>query len=204
MTTRKNAFIKTIELLCSMLPALFWGLMIFGFEEVSTAIATLLSALIHECGHIAYILFIDKSGFGFKGVLSGFRIKAHAPISYDEEIGRYLAGPMANIITFVIAVLLGKIAGNFFVTLAAISLATAISNLLPIRGYDGYGIIRAIIEKREICSLAIKALGWVSSSLIFTLCILSLYLIDRHGGGYWIFAVFFISMIKEFAEGLGE
>lgn len=204
MARQKTVFIKIIELLCSLLPALFWGLMIFGFEEASAATATLISALIHECGHIAFIVLTNKSGFSFKGVLSGFRIKARAPLSYDEEIGRYLAGPLANILTFVITVFLGKIAGDFFITLAAISLATAISNLLPIRGYDGYGVLRALMEKQEMGNRAAKALNRISSLLIFTLCILSLYLIDRYGGGYWIFAVFFISMIKEFKEGLGE
>ena len=200
----KSITLRIIELLCSLLPAIFWGLVILGFEESSAAASTLLSALIHECGHIVYILLNRKNRLSIRGVISGFRIKASAPLSYDEEMGRYFAGPIANILTFVLSLLLWKRLGNFFLIFATINLATGLSNLLPIRGYDGYGILRTFIEKQELGYRALKALGWISSFLIFALCILSLYLIDRYGGGYWIFAVFFVSMIKEFQVGLGE
>ena len=49
-----------------------------------------------------------------------------------------------------------------------------------------------------------KALERISTFLIFMLAILSLYLIDRYGGGYWLFAIFFSMMIKRIGKGLDK
>lgn len=181
---------------CTILPVFFWLFLIFGFEEPLMAIITLVSALIHEMGHIGYIMIAKGLTPSIKGVLSGFRIRTGSGLSYDEEIGTYLAGPAVNIFVFVVCSFLAIPFGGIFAVIALINLATALSNLLPIEGYDGYGALMAIISKREMGNGAVRRLSYLSSTLIFLLCILSLYLIDRQGGGYWIFAVFFISMIK--------
>ena len=112
----------------------------------------------------------------------------------------YLSGPFADLLTFTLCAFLGE----RLITLGLINLITAISNLLPIRGYDGYGAIITMLKKRELPHSALKLISGLSSALIFTFCVFSLYLIDRYAGGYWIFAVFFVSMIKEIDVGLKE
>ena len=198
---------KTVVLWClkkvsEVLPVFFWAFLIFGMDESSMATMTIVAALIHELGHIGYIYWIKKGIPGLRGVPSGFRIKSKIALSYSEEIGMYLFGPLVNIAAFAIcsygAFYLGESMWNF----ALINLATAVSNLLPIKGYDGYGIIRAIILKGEAREWALSGLSLISTGLIFLLCIFSLYLIDRYGGGYWIFFIFFISMLKHFKEKL--
>ena len=88
--------------------------------------------------------------------------------------------------------------------IGTVNIFTALSNLLPIKGYDGYGALRAIIKKHELPNKFSSALSITSSSLVFAFCIFSLYLIDRYNGGYWIFGVFFVSMIKELKSELGD
>ncbi|MBQ8302159.1 MAG: hypothetical protein IJX97_01250 [Clostridia bacterium] len=187
---------------CTVLPSVFWCLVVLGFEDITAATATIISALIHECGHIFYIAYRKLPSGGIRSVLSGFRIRTASVTSYNDKIITYLAGPAANIAAFFAVTPLIPF-DSFFALLGVMNLATAISNLLPIEGYDGYGVLYTISEKNEWLN-AMKALETVSTFLIFMLAILSLYLIDRYGGGYWLFAVFFSMMIKRIGKGLDK
>ena len=181
---------------CGILPVFFWLFLIFGFEEPCMALVTLGSALMHEAGHIGYIMLSRGLKPNIRGVLNGLKIKSYGNLSYAEEIKLSLAGPIMNIVLFVLFSLFSVLLGERMLITAMINLATALSNLLPIEGYDGYGALMAYIRGRELGESIEHFLVCISSGLIFLLCIFSLYLIDRVGGGYWIFAVFFISMIK--------
>ena len=192
------------ERVCRILPVFFWLFLIFGFEEPLMAIITLFSALLHECGHIGYILLKKEIPLNLKGVISGFRIKNSPRLSYREEMCLYLSGPAVNLGIFVIASLLARLFGKICPLIATINLATALSNLAPIEGYDGYGAILAYLREREVGETAEAALRCLSTALIFLLTLLSLYFIDRFGGGYWIFVLFFISTLRRVDRGLVE
>ena len=187
---------KILNFLIGILPPLFWGLIIFGFEEPYIAILSIISALIHECGHL---LFMEKSGC-MRGVLTGFRIRDARVVTYGRKILGYLGGPLANIILSL--ALLPFSENEYIRMLAILNLATATSNLLPIEGYDGYGIIKAILESRECPKTAFSLLSCVSGGLILFFTLFSLYLMDRVGGGYWIFAIFFSFLLKLIDRGV--
>ena len=187
---------KLLKLLIGILPSLFWGLIIFGFEEPYIAVLSIISAVIHECGHI---ILMEKSSC-IRGVLSGLRIKSANTVTYRQKILGYLGGPLANIIVSLALIPLYR--DEYLRMLAILSLATAISNLLPIEGYDGYGIIKTILESKECPSIAFGILSCVSGGLILCFTIFSLYLMDRVGGGYWIFAIFFSYLLKIIQRGL--
>lgn len=195
---------KIIDIIGCVLPTFFWGLILFSFEEKYLAITTLLCALIHELGHLTCIFFAKGKGVSLRGTLNGFRIRSRGIHSYDQEVLIYLSGPMTNLLAFFVCLIMSFIIGTDFMTSAIINLATALSNLMPIRGYDGYGAIRACIKKWELPEGALNTLSCISSALTFAFCIFSLYLIDRYSEGYWIFAIFFLSMLKEVEAGLGE
>ena len=189
---------KILNFLISILPPLFWGLIIFGFEEPYIAILSIISALIHECGHI---IFMERAGC-MRGVLSGFRIKATSMVTYRQKILGYLGGPLANIA--VSLALIPFLGSQYLRMLAILNLATATSNLLPIEGYDGYGIIKTILESRECPSIAFSILSYVSGGLVLCFTLFSLYLMDRVGGGYWIFAIFFSFLVKIIDRGVSK
>ena len=187
---------KILNFLISILPPLFWGLIIFGFEEPYMAILSIICAIIHECGHI---IFMNKSS-AVRGVMSGFRIKSAGVVTYRQKILSYLGGPLANIVLSF--ALLPFFTNDYLRMLALLNLATAMSNLLPIEGYDGYGIIITFLEKRECPSIAFSILSCVSGGLILCFTLFSLYLMDRVGGGYWIFAIFFSFLLKIIDRGV--
>ena len=198
-----DKFIKVIEGISNLLPMMFWVLILFSFEEPFLATVTLISAFIHELGHILCILLMGKS-FGIRGEINGFRIKNSRIKSYGEEILIYLSGPLANVFCSVLFFVFSNFATQDLSAIGLINLATGLSNLLPIRGYDGYGALSALIKKQELSNSILDALSACSTALILALCVFSLYLIDRYNGGYWIFAVFFASMIKEIKLGLDK
>ena len=198
----KSSVTGLIESISALLPALFWGTLILGFEEASTALSTVICALIHEMGHIIFLIFFTNSHHSAKTAIFGFKIKAVSILSYKDEILLYLCGPLANLIFGVLFLAISINYGEFFFSFAIINFATAISNLIPIEGYDGYGILRALAEKRFPNGDILIFLSSLSSVLVFIFCILSIYFIDRYGGGYWIFAVFFVQMIKHFKKRL--
>lgn len=196
--------IGIIDKLFVILPMFFWLFLIFGFDEPSIALPTVLAAIIHEAGHVTYIFFKKRLRPSIRSVLSGFRIKTTLPLSYDEEIGMYLAGPLANLIFFVLFSILSVYFGKNLNFAAIINFATTMSNLLPIDGYDGYHALMTLIQKHELGDRLTRTLSHISSTLIFLFAVFSLYLIDRHNGGYWIFLIFFSSMVKCIRKSLGE
>lgn len=197
----KAKIIGLLTAISRVLPVFFWLFLIFGFEEPAVAVASVLAASIHEIGHIACIL-IKKGSFRIKGVLSGFRIAQKESLSYEDEMLIYFGGPAINLIAALLSAFFIPVFREYAFCFSLINLVTALSNLIPIKGYDGYGILRAYIRKNEYDEAVLCIPERISFAITFLLCIFSLYLIDRVGGGYWIFAVFFLSMINCIKDGI--
>ena len=203
MRNNKASILRNASgILSSLASVIFWLTIIFGFEEPAMAVATIFAAVIHELGHILYLWRTTGEG-NIRGVLSGFRIKPGSELSYGQEFLLYLSGPAVNLLAAFLLWLPSRFGAPTQAEGIIANLITAMSNLLPIEGYDGYGALRAIIRAFDKDTMVFeKALRSFSCVLIFILCIFSLYLIDRFGGGYWIFAIFFASMMKKMSRGL--
>jgi Zn-dependent protease len=184
--------VKLLKLIQSILPPIFWGLVIFGFEEPSLAVITLLCALIHELGHFIFTPCEIK----IRGVVSGFRIKPQGMLSYPSKLISYTGGPMANLVIALLCFSLYPLLGEYIRLFAILNTVTALTNLMPIEGYDGYGIIVTLLEMKDAGAICFDILRWVNRSVVMLTCIFSLYLIDRIDGGYWIFALFFSFTLK--------
>ena len=177
-----------------ILPIPFWVLLIFGFDIPHVAIITLLCAVFHELAHVAAALALSEE-FRFFGVFSGFRLSPKRRLSYLREALIALAGPLANFAVFLSTLPYFGEKGYLF-EVGIISLFTALSNLLPIEGYDGYRILSCTARELDFGQAFFTALHAVSFSLIAAFAFLSLYLMKRLDGGYWIFFVFISILIK--------
>ena len=194
--------LKTAE---KILPLLFWVLLIFAFDAPVFAIFTILAALIHEGGHVLFGLIAGEARLLPSAHPTGFRIKAAKSMSYNAELLLLIGGPVLNFIAFFALKTLFCISGDTLIyDFAFINLLTALTNLFPIKGYDGYRIIESIIlitkEDGFISLFILRALSFLFTSL---LCFLSLYFLLKLGEGYWIFALFFSSLfidIKKLAS----
>lgn len=192
--------VKTIRLLLKILPVSFWLILIFAFDKPYIAVLTLLSAFIHELGHIIAFIRFSK-GYRFFGVSSGLRLSADTSLSYREELAVALAGPSANLVTFLMLspfIFLGSY--PYAAVFGAINVFTALSNLVPVDGYDGYRVLKCLIDQRSRSAFCSEILRAVSLLLTAAISLLSLYLIRSFDGGYWIFFIFLASLIKAISK----
>ncbi len=184
-----------------ILPALFWVLVIYGFDIPCVAGITILSALIHECGHIAYIFLMSREKIQLYTVLSGFRIKKTKSSSYLYDLHLYAFGPLANFIAAAVALLCFE-SFTYMKLFAYINIATALSNLLPVNGYDGYGIVYSCVHFYNKDSKLVPILNRISFAVIAVFTLLALYMLSRIGNGYWLAGLFIILLIKEVARSI--
>lgn len=197
--TARYRIIEIMELLAgSVLPIIFWVSVIFGFDTPCVAILTIIAAVIHELGHYFAIAILSGGGV-LRGHSSGFRIKRQEALSYGKEIAVLLAGPGMNIAFFIICLLFADHLDGYVKLFGYINLATGLSNLLPLEGYDGYGALRELFYfsgKEE----PVRKLEAFSFAVSVFLTFISLYLIDRFSEGYWIFGLFFVATLSKLAN----
>ncbi len=184
------------------LPLLFWISLIFGFDLPYISILTVLSAVVHEIGHITPLIYFGGLSLPVP-TLKGFLISSNHSQSYNERIICALGGPVSNIILFLILFIFTEGKSSYLSTFAWISLATGLSNLLPLEGYDGYNILNELFLLYE-CHGAQLWLWRISFLLLSSLTLLSLCLIDRLGSGYWFFALFFLSCLEKIKNRLSS
>ena len=176
------------------LPTLFWISVLFGFDTPAIAIMTLIVAVIHELGHILALSLFGNGNIVPKGHLTGFRLKSNAMSSYKRELIVLSAGPLANIVASVLFLPFLIFFGSYGLLFISLNVLTAMSNLIPEEGYDGYGILTLLRERSGKSPLPLMRVSFFVS-VFFTF--FSLYLIGRVGGGFWIFGIFFISVITK-------
>ena len=181
-----------------LLSVVFLGLITFGFDVSYIAILTVISAVIHECGHLIAIRLINKEKNPVPSpTVSGFRIARTRQLSYPEELIISLGGPLINLLVFLSVLILPQ--GSFSLYLwdfGLINLMTAASNLLPIESYDGHKILRSVFYLSFLEEWTEKILSALSLFFSALLTFLSLYLILRLGEGFWIFGIFFSSLLS--------
>ena len=176
----------------------FWLLVLLGFDGGKGAAVTVIAIVIHELGHEAALFIIGAGTRLPLPGLHGFRIKPRRILSYKEEIFVCAAGPAANLIA---ALLLIPFPAEWMRLLLATNLLTAISNLLPVRGYDGYKILRdtAMLAGSERGVRLTDVLSFATASAAVLLSLYAIYALDA---GYWIFGVFFIFLLGEVKNSL--
>ncbi len=174
------------------LPALFWMLLIFGFDDPCIGTITVIAAAIHELGHTVALLILGRTAKLPEGRLRGLKIRVDT-CSYTDMLIILSSGPLANILVSLFLLPLSE-DSPYLKTVTLINLATALSNLIPTEGYDGYGILETVLRMRDKSTVRLDGI-----SLFFTAAFtfFSLYTIGRFGIGYWLFGVFFISLLKK-------
>ena len=179
-----------LNLILGILPVLFWLCLIYSFDELVGASVTVLAMVIHETGHLALIFLITGKISMPKGNFSGLRISENQMASYTHRILLYFSGAAANIISAAIMISFGGLSRDYEKMFILINVATAISNLLPLEGYDGYKIIMTTIEYFNLGYKSYAILEILSFTFIFFMTIVSLFLVYTFGNGYWILGIF--------------
>ena len=180
-----------------VLPALFWLCIMLAFDSAAICILTLTSAAIHEVGHILFATVIRRGGVSLpRGELLGLKIDTGSLLSYKDEAIIALGGPLINLLIFVVA-LPYLHTSDYVMALGVINLFTAITNLLPMRGYDGERIIHSLILSRWTVEVADSVTDALTLGCSAILSVVSLLLLMLVGEGWWIFTFFFSVLLSE-------
>ena len=185
-------FLKKTECILSII---FWIFIIYGFDDGYLAASTVACAVIHELGHLGAVSAFSKSKGVICGRPDGLRIVKPNLASYRGDFMIFAAGPAANILSAAAASALLPLGSEFVAAFVTVNMATAIANLLPVRGHDGYGMLKSIIALKKDSDFADAVLGKISFVLTAFVCFFSLYLMEEVGEGYWVFGVFYFSML---------
>ncbi len=199
---KKSFFILIRGVIEPLLTVAFWIILIFAFDDAYTAVATLIAALAHEAGHkLAFFFFNSKASLPLPR-LYGFRIKGQEHLSYGKDIVCAVAGPFTNIFMCLLGLPILFKSPDAYYVFAVVNVATAVTNLLPVKGYDGYKLLRSLISLFSDSKLFINIIEIFSFLSICSLTFISLYFIKSFGEGYWIFGIFFFAMISEIGRKL--
>jgi len=161
----------------------FFSLMIILSSLLAGNKYTLLSflaAFIHETGHlVASKLFnINIAEFKFEYFCARLVVKNN--MSYIQEILLCLFGPLFNIGTALIAILMIRsfnLNDRYLLFFTNVSLFLGILNILPVRTFDGGKILEAILNIKYLPYISKKIIDILSFIIIFFMWTVSVYFI---------------------------
>ncbi len=185
-----------------LLLTVFWLLLLLAFNAPPLAMLTVLCAVMHELGHIGAAVFLDHRLGSPLRRANGFLLPVRTALSYKEEIFVAAMGPAVNILFVLLCLFARPLGAAFFDAFASLSFFTAAANLLPVSGYDGERILRAWLSLHTDSQRVASVCSALSIGLSGCLTLLALYGILRTGGAYWIFGVFFFTLIFEMRSSL--
>lgn len=200
---QKILHFKALSYLCnSLLPLLFWVLLLFGFDCKYIAVLTLLSAALHELGHLTVYKAVSGEFARPRGHLSGFRIniaEGGRSLSYAKQAAVSLGGPGINVALAALFSPFSSRLNGYVGQFCAVNALTALSSLLPVEGYDGYGAARLLLLGRGLDGLA-RGLEYISFIITSLITVFSLYLMNFAVNGPWLFGVFFALMLEKISK----
>ncbi len=200
----KQKITSIFALILNILPVIFWLCLIYSFDELMGASITVISLLIHEIGHLLCIyIFTGKINLP-RGDITGLRLYKKKTNSYKFDIALYSAGVISNIFAAILMLPFKEALGDFALLFITINFATAISNLLPIEGYDGYRIITLFFSYYSIGKTGYTILEIITFSFVFLMSITSLFFVYTFGNGYWIMAIFLGTTVSKLKNWLGK
>lgn len=194
---KTRVFFAFVTFCSNILAILFWITTIFGFENKEIAVLTIASAALHEASHAIFSLISSGKVGRFSSFVSGPRLSQVGSIGYREEALIYGGGAIGNIFCAVGALPFLYIDIAYASAWITVNLATAAANLVPVRGNDGYGLVRVALDAAMAEGWAYRLLSWVSFGITVTVTLFALYALSRIGEGYWVFGVYFARMWEE-------
>lgn len=154
--------------------------------------AVLLSAVLHECGHLLALRAFRVPAEGVRLCASGAVIFARGArrLSYGRELMVTLAGPAANLLAApLLAALSARYAWGWGYLLAGANALLGVYNLLPIPPLDGGRALYLLVTWHfgpDAGETASAAVGLTAALLVTALG--AYVMIFLHGGALFLFA----------------
>ena len=150
---------------------------IFVMDKSYTAIFGILSAALHEIGHILAICLkkgnIKEIAFGIVNIDIASDSYSFSDLENKDELFILLSGPLINLILASILKIIYFYSGYYMVNLIAYqNFFLGIVNLLPISSLDGGRILYILLCRKLDFILSEKILNIISILFLIPVCIL--------------------------------
>ena len=171
--------------------------LMFYIEGQASFFVILSAALLHEMGHIVAVYLLGSRVLQIELHAVGAVIFFdHAAVSYKKEALIAFSGPLANII-------FGLIAAAFFLRFKSVMLLLfvlscaffAVFNLMPLKGNDGWNIVRALCADKKGIEFAEKATQIIAAVASALGALSALYLYRISGASPAVAALLLFSAI---------
>ncbi|MFB0919948.1 MAG: hypothetical protein QMB62_03560 [Oscillospiraceae bacterium] len=168
--------------------------LIWFFDESGFLAALVPAMLIHELGHIVFLLFFGARPIKLKAALSGLKIDYSGVMTDTQEMLTAFAGPAFGLFFSFLCARFGRLwSSDYLLMCAGLGFIINSFNFLPVKPLDGGRVLSFFLrslfgEERAYCILRISGL-MVSSLLLVS----GLYLISMGDGpalfiaGLWLF-----------------
>lgn len=150
---------------------------IFVMDKSYTAIFGVLSAVLHELGHIIAIILkkgnITEIAFGIVNIDISSDSYTFSEAESEDELFILLSGPLINLIIALVLKFIYFSSGCSMANLVSYqNLFLGIVNLLPISSLDGGRILYILLSKKLDFILAEKIINIISILFLLPICIL--------------------------------
>ena len=181
------------------LPTLLLATFVLLTDRTGIGALTLLSAFLHECGHLAAARGMGLTPREVRLDLLGARMEISGRVlSYGEEFLLAAAGPLTSLLLSLAAVPLWRYgAARSF---SAVSLLLGLLNLLPIRTFDGGRMLEVTLAAGIGTVWASRALRLCSFCSLLLLWLVAVYLLLRAADGLSLLC-FSLSLFFRFFDG---
>lgn len=179
--------------LCRFLFLFFLVLILYGSDSMAFAHLSLICAVIHETAHVMAGVLTEARFKAPRGAYDGLRLPLELiKSSRFSELIIISAGPASNLLCAFF--MLSESA--YLYEFGAISLISALANLIPCHGNDGYRILNVLLSKDadNRHSLALDYLSLFNSA---TILFFSLFMSYRTGCALWLSSVYLIYTLLE-------
>lgn len=158
-------------------PASIIWIAVLIFFNSSHILELAFAIALHELGHIVCAMALKVKINRFELSILGARLHMSGDISYLQEFLISLCGPLAGLIGFAVCM-----PHNSLFHFSILSLCLSIFNLLPLSSLDGGRILNSLLCMLFSYPVAEKIMRISTFFSLFTLWLLSVYILIKNGG----------------------
>ncbi len=158
-----------------------------GQENIAELSAMLVSAGVHELGHI-FVAKVRKLPLGGMRLdILGARISTSAPISYFDEWLLAAGGPLFNLCSAALVFRFASTENEWINLFVFSSLGLATLNLLPVETFDGARMLHCLLSMFTEGDIPYKTVRFLSYLFVLFMWLISVYLLMRVGNSLTLF-----------------
>ena len=173
------------------------------FDRSGICLATILAALLHECGHLLAAKCMGIPWRGFSMDFTGARMEISGRmISFFEEWILCAAGPLSGLLFAAIGALFWKLT-QYAVWFSCASLLLSLLNLLPIRGFDGGRMLECTLQPLFGEGITMGVMRLTSFLFLFLIWATAIYFLLRAGDGLSLLC-FSMTLFTRFFDACGD